>query len=89
MMFAPAPGETDDNFASAARKASMPRSAMHTFMPSAAKRIAAASPMPEAPPVMTATLSLAIAGWGIASSPRHIGVRTERSRQRPPGIGRQ
>jgi hypothetical protein len=29
---------------------------MATFMPRRANRIAAASPMPEAPPVMTATL---------------------------------
>ena len=41
--------------ASADVSRSPPRSAMQTFMPRPAKRIAAASPMPDAPPVMTAT----------------------------------
>jgi hypothetical protein len=38
---------------------------MQTFMPARAKAIAAASPMPEAPPVTTATLFGDIAGSGI------------------------
>jgi hypothetical protein len=38
---------------------------MQTFMPMAAKRVAAASPMPDAPPVITATLFGDMAGWGM------------------------
>jgi hypothetical protein len=41
-------------------------SAMQTFMPKRAKRMAAASPMPDAPPVMTATLLADIAEWALA-----------------------
>jgi hypothetical protein len=36
---------------------------MQTFMPRLANRIAAASPMPDAPPVITATLFGEIAAW--------------------------
>jgi hypothetical protein len=36
---------------------SLPMSAMQTFIPDAAKRQAAARPIPEAPPVTTATLA--------------------------------
>src|SRR6185437_12186770 len=39
------------------------RSAMHTLRPVAANRFAAASPMPLAPPVTTATRPDARAGW--------------------------
>ena len=55
---------SDDSAATSARAASSRSltSARHTFMPSPAKRFAAASPMPLAPPVMTATLPAAIAG---------------------------
>ena len=42
---------------------SLPRSAMQTVRPSAANRLAAARPMPEAPPVMTATAPGAMAAW--------------------------
>jgi hypothetical protein len=38
---------------------------MQTFMPALANRMAAASPIPEAPPVMTATLLGDIAAMGI------------------------
>src|SRR5882757_7181051 len=69
MILAPPAGEADDSFVSASLRRSVPTSAMQTFKPSAAKRIAAASPMPEAPPVITATLSFVMAGWGTAVSP--------------------
>ena len=44
---------------------------MHTFMPRLANRIAAASPMPEAPPVITATLLGEKAAWGTAGLRRN------------------
>jgi hypothetical protein len=37
---------------------------MQTFIPRPANRIAAARPMPDAPPVMTATLLADMAAWG-------------------------
>jgi hypothetical protein len=40
-------------------------SAMQTFMPDWANRIAAVSPIPDAPPVMTATLSADMAACGM------------------------
>src|SRR6266404_6223690 len=43
-ILAPPAGEADDNFVTASLSRSVPTSAMQTFMPSAAKRIAAASP---------------------------------------------
>src|SRR5215211_5943529 len=66
MIWPPPAGDADDSFVSASLRRSVPRSAMHTFMPRAAKRIAAASPIPDAPPVITATLSFVMAGWGTA-----------------------
>jgi hypothetical protein len=42
---------------------------MQTFMPRLAKRIAAARPIPDAPPVTTATLFGDMAGWGMEFSP--------------------
>ncbi|MGY4422770.1 hypothetical protein ACVWY2_005219 [Bradyrhizobium sp. JR6.1] len=55
MMSAAPPGAADDSLAAAAFSLSSPRSAMQTFMPASANRVAAASPMPDAPPVITAT----------------------------------
>ncbi len=43
-----------DSFVAASFSLAASTSAMQTFMPALAKRIAAARPMPEAPPVMTA-----------------------------------
>jgi len=54
MMLASPRGATDASFLAASARRSAPRSAMQTFMPMPAKRIAAASPMPDAPPVTTA-----------------------------------
>jgi hypothetical protein len=64
MTFAAPPGETDDTLVSASARRLVPRSAMQTFMPRAANRVAAARRIPDAAPVMTATLSGDIAGWG-------------------------
>src|SRR6185437_2400470 len=64
MTFAELPA-TCANLASACFSRSPPRSAMQIFMPALAKRVAAASPMPEAPPVTTATLLGDIAAMGI------------------------
>ena len=64
MTSAAPPLATDASVAAASASRSAPISAMQTFMPRPAKRVAAASPMPEAPPVMTATLFGDMAGWG-------------------------
>src|SRR6516164_3408936 len=66
MTSAAPPGAADDSFASASFRRSAPMSAMQTFMPKRAKRMAAANPIPDAPPVMTATLLADIAEWGLA-----------------------
>ena len=54
---------------SASASRSPPRSAIHTFMPSRANRIAAARPIPDAPPVTTATWLGDRAGWVTAFFP--------------------
>ena len=64
MTSAAPPFAADASVAAAPARRSSPISAMQTFMPRPAKRVAAASPMPEAPPVMTATLFGDMAGWG-------------------------
>ena len=66
------PGAASATAAAAASSRSAPRSAMQTRSPIAAKRVAAASPMPEAPPVTTATASLVSAGCGMIFSPSFI-----------------
>jgi len=63
-------GEAADIFASAVLQrivADIGDAHLHAEL--SAKRTAA-SPMPEAPYLITATLSLTIAGWSITSSPR-------------------
>ena len=65
MTSAAPPLATDASVAAASASRSAPISAMHTFMPRPAKCVAAASPMPEAPPVMTAILPGDMAGWGM------------------------
>jgi hypothetical protein len=59
----------DASFVAASFRRSAPMSAMQTFMPSLTNRIAAASPMPEAPPVITATLFGDMAAWGMDVPP--------------------
>src|SRR5215210_4097335 len=54
MMFAAPPGDVFDRSVMAVARRSAPRSAMQTLSPISAKRSAAARPIPEAPPVMTA-----------------------------------
>lgn len=57
---------TDDSFVAASASRPSSTSAMHTFIPARANAVAAARPMPEAPPVITATLPLAMTGCGMA-----------------------
>ena len=68
MMSAAPPGAADASFVAASARRSAPKSAMQTFMPRRANRIAAAKPNPDAPPVMTATLWGDMAGWGMGVS---------------------
>src|SRR5712664_1129387 len=64
MISAAPPGATDDTLVSASARRLGSKSAIQTFMPRRANRIAAARPMPDAPPVTTATLLADMAGWG-------------------------
>src|SRR5579863_1064396 len=68
MTLAAPSGAAADSFASASARRSVPRSAIQTFMPRRAKRAAAARPMPDAPPVTTATWLGDMAGGGTAFS---------------------
>ena len=96
------PLATDASVAAASASRSSPISAIQTFMPRLAKRVAAASPMPEAPPVMTATLFGDMAGWGKvtlridqdprtlqACSPHAIVLMRVRNRDGKQGAGRK
>ena len=65
MISAAPPFATDASLAAASASRSAPISAMQTFMPRLAKCVAAARPMPDAPPVITATLFGDMAGWGM------------------------
>ena len=69
MTSAAPPGAAADNRVAASARRSAPISATQTFMPSSANRIAAASPMPDAPPVITATLLADRTGWVTRLSP--------------------
>src|SRR4051812_38717467 len=63
----------DDNCVAASFSLPASTSAMHTFRPMLAKRVAAARPMPEAPPVMTAVWSGERAGWATMRTPGGCG----------------
>src|SRR6266702_443165 len=65
MTSAAPPFATDDNCVAASASRPAPISAMQTFMPRPANRVAAARPMPEAPPVITATLWADMAACGM------------------------
>src|SRR5216684_496328 len=57
-------GAAEDNLVAASARRLESRSAIHTFIPKRANRIAAARPSPDAPPVTTATLLADMAAWG-------------------------